>query len=84
MEWETIVQLISSLGFPIVCCLFMWRFISTTLKDFSELIREELRSTEKMYMNIDNTLNDFQKIITENTRMLEKLCDRIERKDNNA
>lgn len=84
MEWETIVQLISTIGFPIVCCLFMWKFITETMKNFSTLIRDEMASNQKMFSEINNTLNDFSRVITDNTRMLEKLCDRIDRRNNDA
>lgn len=30
---ELIVSLIGSVGFPIVCCCFMWKYINTTMKD---------------------------------------------------
>lgn len=37
---ETAVQLIGSLGFPIVCCIFMWKYINTTMKDFTKTMEE--------------------------------------------
>lgn len=48
MEMETIVSLISSVGFPIVCCFFMWRYINTTLKDFTNTMNENTKMIAKL------------------------------------
>lgn len=53
METETIVSLISSVGFPIVCCYFMWTYINTTLADFSKLMSENSASLDKLCDKID-------------------------------
>lgn len=31
-----IASMIGTLGFPIVCCYFLWKFINTTMKDFTQ------------------------------------------------
>ena len=33
---EIIVSLIGSLGFPIVCCVFLWKYINETMKEFTK------------------------------------------------
>lgn len=43
MEFDAVVSLISSVGFPIVCCFFMWRYINTTLKDFNTTMTENTK-----------------------------------------
>ncbi len=35
---EQLVTLVGSLGFPIVCCFFMWKYINDTMKEFTEKI----------------------------------------------
>lgn len=35
---EQIVNWIGSLGFPIVCCYFMWKYINDTMKEFTAKI----------------------------------------------
>lgn len=37
---EQIAQLISSYGFPIICCLYMWRYINTTHKELTDAINQ--------------------------------------------
>ena len=37
---ESVVNLISTVGFPIVCCIFMWRSYTTTLKDLTQAIND--------------------------------------------
>ena len=38
MDVQTITSLISTVGFPIVCVIFMWKYISTTMKEVSKAI----------------------------------------------
>lgn len=53
MELETAVSLISSVGFPIVCCFFMWKYINTTLKDFTNTMNENTKMIEKLCEKIE-------------------------------
>lgn len=48
MEIETAVSLVSSVGFPIVCCFFMWKYINTTLKDFTNTMNENTKMIAKL------------------------------------
>ena len=48
MELETAVSLVSSVGFPIVCCFLMWKYINTTLKDFTNTMNENTRMIAKL------------------------------------
>ena len=50
---ETIVSLIGSLGFPIVCCIFMWKYINTTMKDFTKTIEENTKMLNKLCDRLD-------------------------------
>lgn len=57
MEMETVVSLISSVGFPIVCCFFMWRYINTTLKDFTNTMNENTRMISKLCDRLEQSFN---------------------------
>lgn len=54
MDIATITSLISSVGFPIVCVIFMWKYINSTLKEFTETMRENTLMLSKMYEKLDN------------------------------
>lgn len=56
MEIETVVSLISSVGFPIVCCFFMWKYINTTLKDFTNTMNENTKMIAKLCDRIEHTM----------------------------
>lgn len=49
MELEGIVSIISSIGFPIVACIFMWRYINTTMKEFTMTMQKNTSMLEKLY-----------------------------------
>lgn len=50
---EEITQMISNVGFPIVACVFMAWFINTTLKDFTDTMRENTNMLSKLCDNLD-------------------------------
>ena len=52
-NYDVLVSLVGSLGFPIVCCYFMWRYINTTLKDFTEMMNKNNESITKLCDKID-------------------------------
>lgn len=56
MSIQEIVTLISTVGFPIVACVFMWRFISTTLKDFTETMVQNTAVLSKLAEQIDKAI----------------------------
>lgn len=53
MELEGIVSVISSIGFPIVACIFMWRYINTTLKEFTLNMTKNTLMLEKIYERLE-------------------------------
>jgi hypothetical protein len=57
MEMETVVSLISSVGFPIVCCFFMWRYINTTLKDFTATMSENTKMISKLCDRLEQSFH---------------------------
>ena len=58
MTPNEIVTLISTIGFPIVCCIFMWKYISNTMKEFMKTIEENTRVTQKLCDKLDGKGSD--------------------------
>lgn len=59
MEIETIVSLVSSVGFPIVACAFMWKYINTTVKDLTGTLNENTKMIAKLCEKLETTkIND--------------------------
>lgn len=50
---EQIVSLISSVGFPIVCVMFLWRYVNSTMKEFTRTMSNNTRMLEKVYEKLD-------------------------------
>lgn len=53
MDVNEIISMISSVGFPIIACVFMWRFISTTLKEFTNTMVQNTSVLTKLAEKID-------------------------------
>lgn len=51
---ETVVSLISSVGFPIVCVIFLWRYVNSTLKEFTLTMHENTMMLQKVYDKLDS------------------------------
>lgn len=50
---ELIVNLVGSLGFPIVCCVFMAKYINTTMKEFTSTMNENTKMLTRMCEKLD-------------------------------
>lgn len=50
---EQVVSLISSVGFPIVCVMFLWKYVNSTMKEFTATMSENTRMLEKVYEKLD-------------------------------
>ena len=50
---EQVVSLISSVGFPIVCVMFLWKYVNSTMKEFTQTMSENTRMLEKVYEKLD-------------------------------
>lgn len=50
---EIIVSMIGSVGFPIVCCLFMWKYINETMKEFTKTMTENTKMLTRMCDKLD-------------------------------
>ena len=54
---EVIVSLIGSLGFPIVCCFFLWKYINETMKEFTKTMSENTMMLAKLCEKLDIDAN---------------------------
>lgn len=48
------VQLISSVGFPIVCVMFLWKYVNTTMKEFTDTMKEVQLTLSKLLQKMDD------------------------------
>ncbi len=72
------VQIISSLGFPIMAAIACGWFIKYQMDQYKQDLKD-IRTEHK------EEIKDLQEVITQNTIVLQKLCDRLdERKDDVA
>lgn len=56
MDVQTIMQIISTLGFPIACCIALFWYINKTLKDFTRDIQQAVdKLTESISKDTDAT-----------------------------
>lgn len=52
-KMNEITTLVSTLGFPIVCCVFMWKYINTTMKEFTKTMSENTALLQKLIDKLD-------------------------------
>lgn len=52
--FNTISTLVGSIGFPIVCCIFLWKYINETMKNFTENMNENTKMLTKLCEKFDN------------------------------
>lgn len=52
--FNTISTLVGSIGFPIVCCIFLWKYINETMKSFTETMNENTKMLTKLCEKFDN------------------------------
>lgn len=50
---EQIANMLGSFGFPIVACVFLWKFISTTLQEFTKAMNNNTMMLKKVSDSID-------------------------------
>ena len=46
-------SMIGTLGFPIVCCFFLWKFINTTIKDFTASLNANTNLLQRICAKLD-------------------------------
>lgn len=53
MDASTIQSLVSSLGFPIICCgAFFW-FINKTMRELVDAVRDNTAATQKLITTVE-------------------------------
>lgn len=57
MDYKQLIDIVSTVGFPIVCCYFMWRYINTTLKEFSDMMAKNNETIGRLCDKIDIIIN---------------------------
>ena len=93
-----VVQMITTLGFPIVCCIFLGWYVKYSIDKYTNMIaslnsehREDLTKmneqhtkeiTELNAIHRDET-NSLKDALNNNTLALQKLCDRLVGKEFN-
>lgn len=61
MDASTITELVSTLGFPIVCCGALFWYVNKTQKEFFRKMEE---SIEQLNISINQMNNTLSKLIT--------------------
>lgn len=75
---ETWVQLISTLGFPIVACICMALYVKEQTKNNREDVKE-LNTQHTQEMNAFK--DEIKEALNNNTIALTKLCEKLEREE---
>ena len=65
-----VVQLISTVGFPIVCCLLMFYYIKSVTDKFQQQIIDIMKEHKEETRSMETALNN-------NTLALQKLSDKL-------
>lgn len=69
------VSVISSLGFPIVACIYMAKYV----KEQNKTNREDVKELNKQHTEEMNTFkNEIKEALNNNTMALNKLCDKLD------
>lgn len=53
MDWQGITTLISSVGFPIACCVAMAIYVNSTVKDLTKTINNNTTVLEKLLTKLN-------------------------------
>lgn len=71
------IQIISSLGFPIMAAIACGWFIKYQMDQYKQDLKD-IRTEHK------EEIKDLQEVINQNTLVLQKLCDRLDEKKEDA
>lgn len=73
MDWS---QLISTLGFPIVCCIAMAIYV----QKITQQNREDTKELNKQHSEeMKDFKEDIKEVLNNNTLALNKLCEKLEK-----
>ena len=56
--FNTVSTLIGSIGFPIVSCIFLWKYINETMKSFTETMNENTKMLTRLCEKLDKGGHD--------------------------
>ncbi len=71
MEWEGLIQAITTVGFPIVCCIAMMWYV----KYVTDQNREEIAKLNEQHKQ---EMSEVTQAINNNTLALTRLCDMMQ------
>lgn len=71
MDW---IQLVSSLGFPIVACIAMGWYVKYQTDNYRNEVKDMQSQHKEEITKVTEALNN-------NTLALQKLCDKLEKED---
>lgn len=54
MDINVLVNAISTVGFPIACVFFLWQYVNTTMKEFTQTMNENNKMLSKLIDKIDD------------------------------
>lgn len=57
MDYNSIVALVGSLGFPIVACIGLFWMINTTMKEFKETVSENTKAMTELVTTVKAIYN---------------------------
>lgn len=52
MDYNTIITLVGSLGFPIVSCIGLFWMMNTTIKEFKETVAENTKAITELVTTV--------------------------------
>ena len=71
MDWNTILSLISAVGFPIVACIALMYYV----REQTSANREDMKALNEQHLNEMMTFKD---ALNNNTVALIKLCEKLD------
>lgn len=75
MDVNSIVQIINSVGFPIVACCGLFYFINKTMAENTSATKEladGMQEINRTLSNLDGTLNELKEMIESNGNKIEE------------
>ena len=81
MDFNNALQAISTIGFPIVCCIVMAWYVKyqtdKNREDMLALIEQNREDRIKLDVQHKEEMNDFKQAIDNNTTALTRLCEKL-------
>jgi len=69
-----IIQIVSTLGFPIACCLGLGWYVKILTTNFREDVKEMQKEHKDEIAKVTDALN-------QNTIVIQRLCDKLDKKE---